>query len=538
MTETILSPMSLLAELTHRCPLQCPCCSNPLALEPRQNELSTAEWISVLDQAAEMGVLQVHFSGGEPMSRPDLPELIRHAVGLGLYTNLITSGVLLNEKTFPALVEAGLDHVQLSFQDIDTANAELVGGMKGAQARKIEAARLVAADGMPLTLNFVIYRENAARVPQMLEAAVQMGARRVEIAHTQYYGWGLANREALMPTAAQLEQTTEAVEAARKKYEGRLTIDYVTPDYYADRPKPCMGGWGRRFINISPSGRVLPCHAAETIPNVAFPDVKHDTLDHIWREAPLFTMFRGTDWMPQPCRSCDQREKDWGAAAARRWRWRVMRQRPTRYARARRTMSRSRPCLIPCLLNRRPFATGVTRVLRMRSADLTLHIHARQADHEAGALHVAIGIHAVFSTDGAAQGLDDLLADRQAQAGMLAEILAARPLGIKAVENVVELGLRDAGAFIADRNLHHAARRHRAEQDLAIRRRERDGVADQVAQHLHQPVLHRQHHQPALGAVAAAGHSHEGLARLARGLMDFSQNRQQRHDGHRLGAGA
>ncbi|AQU87634.1 pyrroloquinoline quinone biosynthesis protein PqqE [Komagataeibacter nataicola] len=312
MTETILSPMSLLAELTHRCPLQCPYCSNPLALEPRQNELSTAEWISVLDQAAEMGVLQVHFSGGEPMSRPDLPELIRHAVGLGLYTNLITSGVLLNEKTFPALVEAGLDHVQLSFQDIDTANAELVGGMKGAQARKIEAARLVAADGMPLTLNFVIYRENAARVPQMLEAAVQMGARRVEIAHTQYYGWGLANREALMPTAAQLEQTTEAVEAARKKYEGRLTIDYVTPDYYADRPKPCMGGWGRRFINISPSGRVLPCHAAETIPNVAFPDVKHDTLDHIWREAPLFTMFRGTDWMPQPCRSCDQREKDWG----------------------------------------------------------------------------------------------------------------------------------------------------------------------------------------------------------------------------------
>ncbi|KAB8123930.1 pyrroloquinoline quinone biosynthesis protein PqqE [Komagataeibacter medellinensis] len=312
MTDTLLSPMSLLAELTHRCPLQCPYCSNPLALEPRRNELSTAEWISVLDQAAEMGVLQVHFSGGEPMSRPDLPDLIRHAVGLGLYTNLITSGVLLNEKTFPVLVEAGLDHVQLSFQDIDTENAEHVGGMKGAQARKIEAARLIAADGMPLTLNFVIYRENAARVPQMLEAAVEMGARRVEIAHTQYYGWGLANRAALMPTPVQLEQTTQAVEAARRKYEGRLSIDYVTPDYYADRPKPCMGGWGRRFINISPSGRVLPCHAAETIPNVTFPDVRADTLDHIWREAPLFTMFRGTDWMPQPCRSCDQREKDWG----------------------------------------------------------------------------------------------------------------------------------------------------------------------------------------------------------------------------------
>ena len=312
MTDTVLPPMSLLAELTHRCPLQCPYCSNPLALEPRATELATDEWISVLDQAAEMGVLQVHFSGGEPMSRPDLPALVRHAVGLGLYTNLITSGVLLNATTFPVLVEAGLDHVQLSFQDIDTANAEHVGGMKGAQARKLEAARLVVSEGMPLTLNFVIYRENAERVPQMLEAAVAMGARRVEIAHTQYYGWGLVNRAALMPTAEQLEMTTRAVDAAREKYAGTLTIDYVTPDYYADRPKPCMGGWGRRFINITPSGRVLPCHAAETIPNVAFPNVREGMLADIWRDSPLFNMFRGTDWMPEPCRSCDEREKDWG----------------------------------------------------------------------------------------------------------------------------------------------------------------------------------------------------------------------------------
>ncbi|PYD46790.1 pyrroloquinoline quinone biosynthesis protein PqqE [Novacetimonas pomaceti] len=312
MTEKPAPPMSLLAELTYRCPLQCPYCSNPLALEPRANELTTAQWIDILDQAAELGVLQVHFSGGEPMARPDLPELVRHAVGRGLYTNLITSGILMTPATFGALVEAGLDHVQLSFQDIDPQNAERVGGMKGAQARKMAAAAMVVADGMPLTLNFVIYRENVARVAQMIDSAAEMGARRVEIAHTQYYGWGLRNRDALMPTRAQVDEATRAVEAARTRYAGRLTIDYVTPDYYADRPKPCMGGWGRRFVNISPSGRVLPCHAAESIPEVSIPDIREAGLGAIWDTAPLFTMFRGTDWMPAPCRTCDQREKDWG----------------------------------------------------------------------------------------------------------------------------------------------------------------------------------------------------------------------------------
>ncbi|WP_390670307.1 pyrroloquinoline quinone biosynthesis protein PqqE [Gluconacetobacter entanii] len=312
MTEKPAPPMSLLAELTHRCPLQCPYCSNPLALEPRANELTTAQWIDILDQAADLGVLQVHFSGGEPMARPDLPELVRHAVGRGLYTNLITSGVLMTPAAFAALVAAGLDHVQLSFQDIETTNAEHVGGMKGAQAKKIAAAEMVVADGMPLTLNFVIYRENVGRVAQMIDAAAQMGARRVEIAHTQYYGWGLRNRNALMPTREQVEQATRAVEAARAQYAGRLSIDYVTPDYYADQPKPCMGGWGRRFVNVSPSGRVLPCHAAESIPGVHIPDIGEASLGTIWDHAPLFTMFRGTDWMPAPCRTCDQREKDWG----------------------------------------------------------------------------------------------------------------------------------------------------------------------------------------------------------------------------------
>jgi len=305
-------PMSLLAELTHRCPLQCPYCSNPLRLDPRAGELDTAQWKRVLDEAAELGVLQVHFSGGEPMARPDLPELVAHAVNAGLYTNLITSGVLLNEASLAALVAAGLDHVQLSFQDVETHSAERIGGMKGAQARKLEAVRLMRAEGMPLTLNFVIHRANADHVGAMLDYAEGLGVARIEIAHTQYYGWGLRNRAALLPTRAQLEGVTALVEAARTRLGGRMAIDYVTPDYYADQPKPCMGGWGQRFMNISPAGRVLPCHAAETIPNVTFPDVRDESLRDIWERSPLFMMFRGTAWMPEPCQSCAFKEDDWG----------------------------------------------------------------------------------------------------------------------------------------------------------------------------------------------------------------------------------
>ncbi|MBS4075956.1 pyrroloquinoline quinone biosynthesis protein PqqE [Ameyamaea chiangmaiensis] len=304
--------MSLLAELTHRCPLQCPYCSNPVALDPRAGELTADIWKRVFDEAAALGVLQVHFSGGEPMARPDLPELVAHASSLGLYTNLITSGVLMDKAALDALVAAGLDHVQLSFQDIDPESAEHIGGMKGAQSRKLRAADLMMADGIPLTLNFVIHRANAGRVPAMLAYAERLGVARVEIAHTQYYGWGLRNRAALLPTRVQLETVTREVEAARARLGHRLAIDYVTPDYYADQPKPCMGGWGRRFVNISPVGRVLPCHAAETIPNVAFPDIRDASLADIWNYAPLFTMFRGTAWMPEPCAGCALKEVDWG----------------------------------------------------------------------------------------------------------------------------------------------------------------------------------------------------------------------------------
>lgn len=307
---SIAAPMSLLAELTHRCPLACVYCSNPLQLERRAAEMGTEGWIKTLDQAAEMGILQVHFSGGEPMARPDLPELIRHARALNLYTNLITSGILLNAKSLSALDEAGLDHIQLSFQDVTNEGAERIGGLKNAQPRKLEAARLIRDLGIPLTLNFVVHRENIARIPDMFTLARELKAQRVEIAHTQYYGWGLKNRAALLPSREQLDDATHFVEVEQAK--GGLAIDYVTPDYHADTPKPCMDGWGRRFINITPSGRVLPCHAAEIIPNVDFPNVENTSLSDIWFDSELFNMFRGTDWMPEPCRACPKREEDWG----------------------------------------------------------------------------------------------------------------------------------------------------------------------------------------------------------------------------------
>ncbi|TLU72171.1 pyrroloquinoline quinone biosynthesis protein PqqE [Lichenicoccus roseus] len=305
-------PMGLLAELTHRCPLQCPYCSNPLELEAAAAELTTAEWCSVLDQAAAIGVLQVHFSGGEPMARRDLPELVRHAADRGLYSNLITSGVLVNARRLDELQAAGLDHVQLSFQDTETASAERIGGMKGAQALKLEAARLIGESDMALTVNFVVHRQNLARVPDMVKLAEQLGAARVEIANTQYYGWGLLNRDALLPTRGQSDLANEQVEAARLQYKGRMVIDYVTADYHAALPKACMGGWARRFVNISPIGRVLPCHAAEILPGMTYPSIREHSLAEIWGHDPAFLKFRGTDWMPEPCRSCDRREIDWG----------------------------------------------------------------------------------------------------------------------------------------------------------------------------------------------------------------------------------
>tara|TARA_E500000178_G_scaffold59833_1_gene56399 strand:- start:397 stop:1515 length:1119 start_codon:yes stop_codon:yes gene_type:complete len=306
-----LIPYALLAELTHRCPLRCPYCSNPLELERASAELSTDEWKRVLDEAVAMGMLQVHFSGGEPTVRRDLEVLIAHAVQIGLYTNLITSGVLLSENRVAALAEAGLDHVQISFQDTEPENADRIAGFAGYH-KKIKAAYLVRQEELPLTLNAVMHRQNLSHLPQIIELAVKLGAERLEVAQVQYYGWALKNQGAFLPTRKQLDEATEIVESARKKLRGRLVIDYVVPDYYARQPKSCMGGWGRRFLNVTPAGKVLPCHAAETLKFLEFDSIRERSLAWIWENSKAFLEFRGTAWMPEPCRSCPQREVDWG----------------------------------------------------------------------------------------------------------------------------------------------------------------------------------------------------------------------------------
>ena len=305
-------PIGLLAELTHRCPLQCPYCSNPLALERVAGELSTEAWIDVLTQAADLGVLQLHLSGGEPTVRRDLEEIVAQAARVGLYSNLITAGVLLNRERLERLAARGLDHVQVSFQDTDAANADRIAHYEGGHARKLEVARCVRAVGLPLTLNAPIHRQNIASLPAIIELAVHLGAQRLEVAHVQYYGWALKNRQALMPTRDQVLESAELVAQARERLKGILVIDFVVPDYYARRPKPCMGGWGRGNINITPSGRVLPCHAAESLPGLAFDNVRDKPLREIWLDSDAFQKFRGTHWMREPCRSCEFREQDWG----------------------------------------------------------------------------------------------------------------------------------------------------------------------------------------------------------------------------------
>ena len=305
-------PMGLIAELTHRCPLQCAYCSNPLALDSPKSELTTDEWKNVLDQAAAIGILQVHFSGGEPMARRDLTALVAHASKAGLYTNIITSGVLLTDSAMADLLAAGIDHIQLSFQDAEIAHADRFGGYRGGHVKKLAAAKLIREGGLPLTANFVVHRQNIERIDAMIALGEELGAERIEIAHTQYYGWALLNRNALLPSFAQLEQVNDAVAAARIRLNGKIAIDYVVPDYYAARPKACMGGWGNRFINISPMGKALPCHAAETLPGFTFPSVRDQSLAEIWMGSDAFARFRGTDWMPDLCKACDRREIDWG----------------------------------------------------------------------------------------------------------------------------------------------------------------------------------------------------------------------------------
>lgn len=306
------APYAILAELTHRCPLACPYCSNPLALEPKNRELDTATWKRVLDEAAEAGVLQVHFSGGEPCARPDLEALVEHATQAGLYANVITSAVTLDRARLDRLKAAGLPHVQISFQDTRAEGNDRVAGFPRAYERKRRAAREVREAGLALTVNAVVHRHNIDHVDEFFDLALDLGAGRIEIANVQYYGWGLLNRAALLPTHDQLIRMDAAVRARIPELKGRLVVDYVVPDYYARRPKACMNGWGRRFINITPSGKVMPCHAAETIPGLTFETVHDRPLGAIWRDSPAFQKFRETAWMPSPCQECDRREIDWG----------------------------------------------------------------------------------------------------------------------------------------------------------------------------------------------------------------------------------
>jgi PqqA peptide cyclase len=308
----VTAPVSLLAELTHRCPLQCPYCSNPLALEKAGVELDTATWLRVLEEAAELGVLQVAFSGGEPTLRRDLEDLIARAAALGLYSNLITAGVLLDETRLNALIEAGLDHLQLSVQDAEAGNADRIGGYRGGHAKKLRLAELVRAAGIPLTINAVVHRQNVDNLDAIIDLAQACGARRLEVAHVQYYGWALVNRASLMPTREQTERSVAVVEAAKERLKGVLAFDYVIPDYYARFPKPCMGGWAKQNLNVTPSGKVLPCHAAETITTLEFDNVKDRPLAEIWYEGTAFNAFRGTDWMAEPCRSCPRKTVDFG----------------------------------------------------------------------------------------------------------------------------------------------------------------------------------------------------------------------------------
>ncbi|MDO5757121.1 MAG: pyrroloquinoline quinone biosynthesis protein PqqE [Rhodobacterales bacterium] len=305
-------PLSVLAEITHRCPLQCPYCSNPVEMERATSELTTAEWQRVLQEIADLGVLQIHFSGGEPTARKDLEELVQCATDVGLYSNLITSGVLLSRARLVALYDAGLSHVQISFQASEDILANRIGGYKRGHARKLEAARWTREVGLPLTVNAVVHRQNLHELPQLIDMAVALDADRLEVANVQYYGWALKNRAALMPSEAQIKEATAVVDAARERLAGILEIDYVVPDYYALRPKTCMGGWGRQFFNISPSGKVLPCHAAETITGLTFDSVRDHPMAWIWEHSPAFNLYRGTDWMPEPCKSCERKEIDYG----------------------------------------------------------------------------------------------------------------------------------------------------------------------------------------------------------------------------------
>jgi pyrroloquinoline quinone biosynthesis protein E len=304
-------PYTLVAELTYRCPLRCVYCSNPIDFASARDELSTAEWCRTITEAAELGVVQLHLSGGEPMLRDDLLELIGHARACDLYTNLITGGTLIDEDKLRGFRDAGLEHIQLSIQGAAMATAETVAGVRS-HRKKLEVAGLITKLGFPFTLNVVLHRLNIAEVSELIRLADELGAQRLELANTQFYAWGAENRRALMPTREQYLRAEEIALEAIPRYRGKLEIVFVQNDYLSGEPKPCMGGWGRSYICINPCGEVLPCHAAKVIPGLSFESVRDGSLAEIWRDSPGLNVFRGDDWMLEPCRSCVRKDLDFG----------------------------------------------------------------------------------------------------------------------------------------------------------------------------------------------------------------------------------
>jgi PqqA peptide cyclase len=305
------NPLALIAEITHRCPLHCVYCSNPLELAAANSELTTEDWVRVFAEAAQMGVLHLHLTGGEPLARADLEELIAAAQRSKLYTNLITSGLGISRERLQRLVDVGLDHIQLSFQDSRPGRADWIAGTKS-HAHKAEVAGWIREHRIAFTANLVVHRQNLDTLDETLRFLETLRPDRIEIAHTQYYGWAFANRASLMPTAAQLENALRVVAAAEARLKGTIRIDSVTPDYYAQYPKACMGGWGRRLMLIDPAGKALPCHAAGVIPGMVFASVREHSLQTIWNDSPAFQRFRGEEWMQEPCRSCERRTEDYG----------------------------------------------------------------------------------------------------------------------------------------------------------------------------------------------------------------------------------
>ncbi len=309
--ESAVRPYTLVAELTYRCPLRCVYCSNPLDYASHRDALGTEDWLRVFREAEALGVVQLNLTGGEPLVRGDLEALVEGARGLDLYTNLITSGIPCTRERLARLQALGLDNVQVSIQDVRAPGSDRIAGLSSFE-RKLEVARWVKDLGLPLTVNTVLHRENLDHVPEIIALAESLSADRLELANTQYLGWALVNRRALLPTREQLDRAREIARAARQRLRGRMEVLFVTPDYYADFPKSCMDGWGRRFIIVTPDGLALPCHAAHTLPGITFERVQDRPLGEIWRRSPAFDAFRGEAWMPEPCRSCDRRTLDFG----------------------------------------------------------------------------------------------------------------------------------------------------------------------------------------------------------------------------------